>query len=566
MSFSDIKTKGKLMLVFGFFFLFLVSIAAVGFWGTSKFNRLAMGMRYIGAAEKHFLASQVSARALSNSKQQVNYSSTRASIDSVLANLNSLKMLLSVDSSTFELATVVDDIKAYVGDFDIFYVYLSESNQLSEVNALLMDSIEVSITNLGGNRTLMLDAIKANSSFIKYQQTGDNAYLDLVRMGINPLLQSNVKDISRMAAQYSSNAEVYAEYDAFRRSAEVDQQRKGEAIMSAFSAYSVKTERLRQETRWIVISAILLITAIAFVIAFVISLFVTRHLTASVSKGGKFIEEMAQGNLVIEVPSAMLSRKDEYGDMVRSLLAMMERLKGVISGVASGAESISLASTQLNEVAQQLSQGASEQASSAEEISSSMEEITANVDQNAENAAMAEAVALEVNMRVDEVQKTSLESVESARRIAEEIAVVSEIAFQTNLLALNAAVEAARAGEHGRGFSVVAAEVRRLAERSAVAAARIKDLSMVTLRLSEQSQNNLDNAVPSIKRTTSLVQEIAASTHEQRSGIDQINSAIQQFNNIVQANAAVAEELATSSEELSEQVEVLHQSIGFFRV
>ena len=54
MSFSDIKTKGKLMLVFGFFFLFLVSVAAVGFWGTSKFNRLAMGMRYVGAAEKHF--------------------------------------------------------------------------------------------------------------------------------------------------------------------------------------------------------------------------------------------------------------------------------------------------------------------------------------------------------------------------------------------------------------------------------------------------------------------------------------------------------------------------------
>lgn len=554
------------MLVFGLIFLFLLGIASVGLWGVAKFNRFAIGMRYINSAEKYFLASQVSARALSNSKLHADYASTRASIDSVLSNLNKLKTVLVADSATFQIAVVVEDVKVFVNDFDIFYVYLNETAQLAKANVMLMDSIELALQDEHLRQSHLLDALHAHSSFLNYQETGSPELLDRVTDGMSPLLSSRVKGVSVLAERYLQNAIMFAEYDTFRRGSERDEKVKGEAIMSVFDAYSANVERLRVTTRSVVAWVIVLFTVVAFIITFAISFITTKHLTVSISRGSGVVDGVAQGNLSVDIPSAMLTRKDEYGDMVRGVAAMMEKLKGVISGVASGAASISLASTQLNEVAQQLSQGASEQASSAEEISSSMEEMTANVDQSADNAAMAENIAVDVDKRIDEVLKSSMESVTSVRRIADEIAVVSDIAFQTNLLALNAAVEAARAGEHGRGFSVVAAEVRRLAERSAVAAARIKDLSMVTLRLSEQSQNNLDNAVPSIKRTTSLVQEIAASTHEQRSGIDQINSAIQQFNDIVQANAAVAEELATSSEELSEQVEGLHQSIGFFRV
>ncbi|MBN1989759.1 MAG: hypothetical protein JW783_10215 [Bacteroidales bacterium] len=566
MTFSNIRTKGKLMLVFGVIFLFLLGIASVGLWGVEKFNRFALGTRYINTAEKYFLASQVSARALSNSKVQTDYVSTRASIDSVLSNLSKLKTVLVADSAAFQIASVVEDVKVFVNDFDIFYVYLNESTQLARANVMLMDSIELVLQDERLRQSHLLDALHAHSNFLNYQQTGNSALLDRVREGMSPLLSSRVKGVSALANRYLQNATMFAEYDTFRRSSERDEKVKGEAIMLAFDAYSANVERLRATTKYVVVWVIVLFTVVAFIIAFAISFITTKHLTLSISKGSGVVDEVAQGNLSVDIPSAMLVRKDEYGDMVRGVVAMMEKLKGVISGVASGAVSISLASTQLNEVAQQLSQGASEQASSAEEISSSMEEMAANVDQSADNAAMAETIAVDVDKRIDEVLKSSMESVTSVRRIADEIAVVSEIAFQTNLLALNAAVEAARAGEHGRGFSVVAAEVRRLAERSAVAAARIKELAVATLKVSEESQSHLDNAVPSIKRTTSLVQEIAASTHEQRGGIDQINSAIQQFNDIVQSNAAVAEELATSSEELAGQVEILRQSIGFFRV
>lgn len=127
-------------------------------------------------------------------------------------------------------------------------------------------------------------------------------------------------------------------------------------------------------------------------------------------------------------------------------------------------------------------------------------------------------------------------------------------------------MEAARAGEHGRGFAVVASEVRKLAERSKVAADEIVSLSKNGVEITEQAGNKLSAIVPEIEKTARLVQEIAAASIEQNAGSEQVNSAIQSLNQVTQENAASAEEMATSSEELSSQADQLKELIAYFNV
>ncbi|WP_052383902.1 methyl-accepting chemotaxis protein [Litchfieldella xinjiangensis] len=320
----------------------------------------------------------------------------------------------------------------------------------------------------------------------------------------------------------------------------------------------------------------LVVLSVLGVASFLIINSVWRELGDEPNRLREAMKRVAEGDLSSELqvaPHDQVSLNASVQQMVSMLRDLVTRLHDASEAVHAGANEISSGT-------QELSARTEQQAAALQQTASSMEEMTATVQQNTETTEKANKLASEASRSAQSSGHDVKVNIELMREIAaysskmkDIIKVIDAIAFQTNILALNASVEAARAGAEGRGFAVVANEVRSLAGRSAESASQVRTLLEEThakiiegVEQADRSGQGISETETTISQLAILMKEVAAATHEQSSGILQINTAVTEMDSVTQQNASLVQASSRESLTLEEQARRLKALVGTFQI
>ncbi len=260
--------------------------------------------------------------------------------------------------------------------------------------------------------------------------------------------------------------------------------------------------------------------------------------------------------------------------------SMAEELSRLLGDIKAAATSVDTAAVEMTAGADDLARRTTQQASNLEETAAAVEQILASVRENAQRSSAADQSVTQVmgvardGGDVMAKARSAMEAItQSSTKISEIIGMIDGIAFQTNLLALNASVEAARAGEAGKGFTVVASEVRRLAQSAAEASQQVKTLIEASVTevgagstLVEQAAGSLTRILEAVTGVGEQVSGVARASETQTQAITEINQAVRALDDMTQRNAALVEENNAALASTRQQTTALDDMISRFKV
>jgi len=239
-----------------------------------------------------------------------------------------------------------------------------------------------------------------------------------------------------------------------------------------------------------------------------------------------------------------------------------KELSQIISNVKQSASEVEEINNQLKRTAESILSGANEQAASSIEVSTSAEVMAESILKSSANAKDAETLARKSVTTMHKSNKAVEQTVKKLYEIIEKTAYINSFAVKTNILALNAAIEAKQAGQYGAGFAVIAQEIRKLAEHSRLASEEINTLVNEGKVTAESSINMLSSAIPDIKGTSDLVQNIAASGREQNSRAAQIGKMTDKLTSVSDKNKKSAHVLSENYKKLNSLTQMLSRAVS----
>lgn len=354
-------------------------------------------------------------------------------------------------------------------------------------------------------------------------------------------------------------------------------------------------------TRAIMLLGGLLVIAVAVAAAWIIKRQLEKRLDAAISVASG----IADGNLSQRIDE---DGKDEVAVLLSAMSNMQTQLRQMMGEIKQAAGELNSSSQSVSSTAEELSATSQEQSDSSDAIATSVQQLSASIQHVADNAEEAGRIATSSSEETNSSAQVVEQTVQSMERIAQvvrkasdeviELGVQSEqissivntikgIADQTNLLALNAAIEAARAGEQGRGFSVVADEVRSLAQRTSDSTDEIEAMVSKIQKGTQDAVEEMENGVAEVEkgrqlgqqtsdainairgnfdRVVAVVQDISGAMHEQNQASDEVARHVERFAGSAQQNKEATEHTSSTAHQLQGLAQQLNQAVSRFRL